>query len=411
MEKDSKIMIENVLKLKSKNYPEFARKHEDDYRTLNDFINKRAKELNMTKAQIAELADTKNQSFNYWEKNGISKFESALKLALALKLDFEQTNDFLNKYAGMRQLFSEEEYEKFQKNEILDGKKMGIRAQAYLEKYVKGSRFQKSYQKTKALRKDVWLQDMIFFEEKKYYQKIYEKFQEGQYPTKNELIELGLILRMKRTEIDEMLQVCGHYPLSAKKLYEGALILALSYIENVEGEQFNVKQEHFRPLDYKIMLQELLEECISKVTKKLKKSLDEQPSWYLLDKKSFREEKQRFAAIMVDMEKHIFNTWLLMKTEGKVSPQLDCSLRVHVDGMLDSIEYKELDEVKEQQIIVEIEEIEKLWADYKKQPELVQLTNGEFRKLYSSWFIQLRKKYIDQYAPYLKEKRKQIDGN
>ena len=81
-------------------YSKVVKDNEEFYRTLDEYI--------VSKIDKQELADrlglTSTRAFDSWEVKGM-KYHRALECAIAMKLDLEEANEFLTKYAGMRALY------------------------------------------------------------------------------------------------------------------------------------------------------------------------------------------------------------------------------------------------------------------------------------------------------------------
>ena len=81
-------------------YTKVVKENKEVYRTLDEYISSR-----MDKNELAKrLGLTTVRLIESWEIKGM-KFQRALQCAIALKLDLEEANNFLSKYAGMRSLY------------------------------------------------------------------------------------------------------------------------------------------------------------------------------------------------------------------------------------------------------------------------------------------------------------------
>lgn len=81
-------------------YTKVVKENTEFYRTLDEYI--------ASKIDKQELADrlglTSTRAFESWEVKGM-KYHRALECAIAMKLNLEEANEFLTKYAGMRALY------------------------------------------------------------------------------------------------------------------------------------------------------------------------------------------------------------------------------------------------------------------------------------------------------------------
>lgn len=398
MEENSKIMIKNVLKIEGRleEYAAFAARRRTAYRTVNQFISKRLEELSVSKAELAAEIGTTNQGINRWEKAGFPSMEKALELTKAMELSAEEEYDFLQKYAGLRE-------------KDADTLKLGERARKYLDFYVKRTRFDKYSGNQREFTNDVWEFDFISKEDRDRYKRLYKRFLKGTYPERDELIELGIILRMTHEEVDKLLERSGYYPLSAKKIYEGALILVLAYIERICPELLCEEMQQDMPLEFRLKVSELISVCLSNLPDSFEVALKERPRWYVPEKEAFLLEKQRCATIILDMEKHILNTWIYFREDREKPIQIKESLMQHVVASLDFMGYEELKRERDAMILAEIKKIETFWFFYLKQDGILDMARQEFRALYRKWFTKIEDYYCDCYAPHMRRKGKKKD--
>lgn len=103
MSEKSRFLMEHIIDADGnfEEYSKIVQENLEDYRTLNSYITAR-----IDKEELAKKIGLKSvRALNTWETKGIPSLQRALQCAIALKLDFNEANEFLSKYAGMRNLY------------------------------------------------------------------------------------------------------------------------------------------------------------------------------------------------------------------------------------------------------------------------------------------------------------------
>lgn len=516
MSQKTVLMMENIMDADGDvtRYAALARKSKDDFRTLNKFFAEKLK--GSTKQALAKKLGVSIHTINNWEKNGIPTLERAVYIALALRLDLEETNFFFRKYAGMGSLYPadrvhakyiyilvyrsqlEQRFPYRQDettkewvgrvwNEIegtaepesggaqqtsasravastvrgrvdteifmdalmshdmdavktLPFRSAGEKAYSYLEECVKGGPFEKYYGNRshvdaasgKNERNARALLDRYHEEERARYNNLLYKLKEGTIVHRDELIELGMLLRMTREQTDELLRKCGEDPISARDLYEGALLMVWSFLSemcpgwfNAGGEKaaaFDEKRfgqlEEFindeyeaevytgGPIDFQVLFSRQLDKALSPLPKGLKTQLREVPGWYLSpDDRKQRMVKRRFSAILSECAEQLCGIW--RRAEEKGAEKIKWSLREAVDDMLEDDGYEALDKTKDHVLLTKLDCIEAQWLAALREGAELELPKDAVEQFCLKTLAELDDYYINKYAP---KKRKGGEG-
>ena len=92
-------------------YSDLAQKKPEVYRSLNKYIALRLKELNKEKkASLSVRLGVGDGTLNDWEQKGITETKQAFELAIALKLDADSVEDFIQKETGRGIYLADEEH-------------------------------------------------------------------------------------------------------------------------------------------------------------------------------------------------------------------------------------------------------------------------------------------------------------
>ena len=478
-------------------YTTMARKSKNDYRTLNDFFNEKLKGAN--KGDLAKRLGVSLHTVNNWEKNGIPTLKQALYIALALKLDLEETNFFFRKYAGMGSLYPADRVhamyiyiliyrselerrfpygpeetakewvdrvwgsvEQLHPAEIPDAaesaplspatelfmdalmnrdmdaalslpfRSAGKKAYDYLQEYVKGSPFEKYYGNRshvdaasgKSVKNGRALSDRFREEEKARHSNLLEKLKCGTIVHRDELLSAAMLLRMTREQADTLLEKCGEDPISARNIYEGALLMVWSFLSEMcpdwfgVGGQSSVSPDEKRfarfeefiekeyapelytggPIDFQVCFSRQAEKALSPLPKALKSRLREVPGWFLAEEeRAKRMEKRRLSAILSECSEQMCGIWGRAESGGAES--IRWSLIEAVDAMLADCGYETLDRAKDRAIISKLEAIEKKWLASLREGAELKLPSDAVEQFCLKTLAELDCYYIEAYAP------------
>ena len=134
----------------------------------------------------------------------------------------------------------------------------GEKALVFLKEQIKGTPFGANYgnmdisyaqldlgeKNKKAIKeKNVSLSRNIFFRrEKKFFEYIVYQLVKGEVPHRNEMINLGMILRLNYEQMNDLLSLCGENTLYARNIYEGALLTVWKFLSEMRPEWFEEKE-------------------------------------------------------------------------------------------------------------------------------------------------------------------------
>lgn len=307
----------------------------------------------------------------------------------------------------------------------------GESAIQYLEQYIKGSRLEKNYGNRTLLHwgteeklNKVHLMDKIFEEEKEKYENIYNKLSEGVIPSKEELIVLGMTLRMTIGQMNELLKACGVDQLSARNLYEGALILVWSSLSKAYPEWFGMEKQVLDSVDIsgdeemeKLLLKEYKKEieetgfqdfqvifsrqvtkAFQELPRGLRKQIREVPKWYLSEGEQAKQlEKRRMALILLELENVMRDIW-------ECGIRTDISFISTVNTMLVEDGYLCIDGIEEKELITYINEAEATWRKEVLSGNLEGMTKETFHRLCKQVLSKLENYYFNRYAPKKKKR-------
>lgn len=531
---DTDMILDDIRSLAGdlERYPELAKEFKEEYRTLNAFLSDQLKEMKLPKGELAKKLGISFQQLNNWEKHGIPSLEQAFELALALKLNLEQTNIFLKKFAGRNMLyaadqnqakyiyllvFHEQLEEQFPYKEsetiaewkarvltekelaeapidanksdkkseetreateyfldaILSGdieriqnlpyRSAGNKAIPYLDAYVKGTIFEERYgnrshkeffdEEEISVRNTVPVFDHIYRKEKDRYAAIRKKLEtgekqvnkqlikKGELPHRDELIELGMLLRMTDKEMDELLTLCGEDTLSAKNIYEAALLMVWTFLSEMRPEWFGMKdsgtlieneEEKLETLykeyakesyadyvdDVQVLASKKVGQAIGQLSDGFKDLIREVPSWYLTEEQQkHRMEQRRMAAVISGIGRKMMNIWefakesdgkyrfveniieskVLWDTEHK-KKTMDCTFENYVRNILWLKDYEPLDNKTDSNILEMIQSIEDRWLILIKETNTLKKDRTEFKKICERLLRQMEAYYQKKYS-------------
>jgi len=246
----------------------------------------------------------------------------------------------------------------------------GQKAYTYLESYVEGTPFQKNYGNRwiedldgEKVRPDRALLNRYYEEEKARYNNLLDKLRTGTTVHRSELIGLSMMLCMTRTQADQLLQLCGKAPISARNLYEGALLLAWSFLDDAVDEAFEAGGSQ----DMQVLLSQRVEKCLAGLSKGMKKQLREVPGWYLPENaRNTRMEKRRLSFILSELTTKMSEIWEESTQENRRIKR--CSLKALVDVELEDAGYRPLDKEEDFFLLEQLQRIETLWLVETQKP-------------------------------------------
>lgn len=230
-------------------------------------------ETGYTKTRFAELCGVSRVSVDKWCKGALPKNrETFLRIALAANYDIENTNQLLQRYGRYPALYSKsledcicifvinshfKEEEKIQKYQYIlnriqeqitksnSGETQDITTEKFedrlltmdtedkLEQFIAENiaifsmAYHKFYAYVKFYIEVNGLSSQVQFWPSSLRQCVYAIRQNKWYPTRNNIIILGLYLCMDHEQVDEMLQLAHMEPLCAKNIIESVLIFIL----------------------------------------------------------------------------------------------------------------------------------------------------------------------------------------
>lgn len=308
----------------------------------------------------------------------------------------------------------------------------GEKACRYLQEYVKGGPFEKYYgnrSQTNAVsgkseRNGRAPLDRYHEEERERYNNLLGKLKEGSIVHRDELLSMAMLLRMTRAQADELLERCGEEPISARNLYEGALLMVWSFLSEVCPVWFGVSEksaapsgegafERFEefisreyeaeldiggPVDFQVMFSRQLDKALAPLPKAMEGLLREVPGWYLSpEKRALRMEKRRFSTIVSECAAQMCGVW--SRAEERGAGNIDWSLSEAVNLRLQDSGFEELDAEREQKLLTQLDVIEALWLAAVAEGAPLKVDRDSVEQYCLKTLAELDGYYLKKYAP------------
>lgn len=308
----------------------------------------------------------------------------------------------------------------------------GEKARDYLQDYARGGPFEKYYGNRShvdeasgnSVKNGRALLDRYHEEEKAQYNNLLDKLKKGTIVHRDELIELAMLLRMTREQADGLLLKCGGNSISARELYEGALLMVWSFLSEMCPGWFGAGGAHSTqadekrfaqfeeliereyeaelytggPIDFQVMFSRQVDKALSPLPKGLKMQLREVPGWYLsADERSFRMEKRRYSAILSECAEQMCLAW--QSAEEKGAEALRWSLKGAVSDMLEDCGFDTLDEGRDAELLAKLDSIEAAWLAALREGAELALPGDAVEQFCLKTLAELDEYYINKYAP------------
>lgn len=308
----------------------------------------------------------------------------------------------------------------------------GKKAYDYLQEYVKGGPFEKYYGNRshedavsgKSVRNTRSLLDRYHEEEKARYNNLLDKLSEGTIVHRDELLSLAMLLRMTREQADELLRKCGEAPISARNLYEGALLMVWSFLSELcpgwfgtdvtqNDEAYDKRYALFEsfieheyeaelytggPIDFQVLFSRQISKALSPLPRSLRPQLREVPGWYLSEEsRRLRMEKRRLSAMLSECADQMCGIWFRLSEKGAKSPRW--SLAEAVDTMLEDSGYDMLDRTKDRAVLASLASIETKWLLSLREGAELGLPKDAVEQYCLKTLAELDEYYIEKYAP------------
>lgn len=282
----------------------------------------------------------------------------------------------------------------------------------------------------------VFTREPFFLEEKKKVNALMKSLEQGELPHRDTLIEIGMILRMTREQMDELLELCSENPLNTKNLYEGALILVWDFlsemcpewfeekernlfgkeIENLERKEEILSKEYEQetalggPVDFQVLSGRQVDKALKQVSDSFKKEIREVPGWYLdASNRQKRITKRRLSTIISEMagqmeliRKRITetgglykmgNTSLELYVSENISVTLHYSLLRVLDHLSDDYGYAELTEENDEKLMCMLRSLNDSWMQEVRYNKILDFPVSQFKERCETLLRELNQYY------------------
>lgn len=263
-----------------------------------------------------------------------------------------------------------------------------------------------------------------------------KSLEQGELPHRDTLIEIGMILRMTREQMDELLELCSENPLNTKNLYEGALILVWDFlsemcpewfeekernlfgkeIENLERKEEILSKEYEQetalggPVDFQVLSGRQVDKALKQVSDSFKKEIREVPGWYLdASNRQKRITKRRLSTIISEMagqmeliRKRITetgglykmgNTSLELYVSENISVTLHYSLLRVLDHLSDDYGYAELTEENDEKLMCMLRSLNDSWMQEVRYNKILDFPVSQFKERCETLLRELNQYY------------------
>lgn len=292
---------------------------------------------------------------------------------------------------------------------------VGEKALEYLDELVKDTPFEKNYgnrsnenedideknERNGSIRKELFEE-----EEKAHYYLMRRKLEKGEIPHRDALIEfsLGMTLKLKKEDVNQLLIKSGYEPLQARNLYEGLLLTIYRYEERADAKEIEDIVDYD---SFQVFVSEKVDEAIEMLPE-VQNLLRETPQWYLNEQDRFKLlEKITFSNMIYQISIKMTNTWKDIN-RNKFKKVSESTFRKAAADLILELQEKYLDNKKYMTVHEIILRAEHKWVEAVNTGVLLGMDRKSYLMFFEEILEELDSYYRNTYA--LKKKRSSNKG-